>query len=221
MADKEAATADSGEPVQSQPARFRLNGAGRNQGILLLYPDKLVAVESWAELCGTILGPIVFIAATFPFFHDIGAGGSVVGILVGGWIGQGTGKRLAARKVADGTDGMMVIPLDLITSLEIKSSRFRRWVTGQSLIVTTADGSEYEFRGKMDGWQTPLADALTVRGRDVHVTPQGVTVTRGPRPRRADLLIAATIGRCGCLRGRNVVTGSGRVAIGGCSGPFP
>jgi hypothetical protein len=29
------------------------------------------------------------------------------------------------------------------------------------------------FRGRMNGWQ---AGALTVRGRDVHVTPQGITV---------------------------------------------
>jgi hypothetical protein len=48
--------------------------------------------------------------------------------------------------------------------------------------VTTADGTEYEFRGKMDGWQAALAGALTVRGRDVQVTPQGVTVIPGPTP---------------------------------------
>jgi len=182
MADQEAARTDSGEPIQSRSARFRLNGAGRNQGILLLYPDKLVAVESWAELCGSILGPIVLIVATFPFFHHVGAGGSAAGILFGRWIGEVVGKRLAANKAAAGTGGMMVIPLDLITGLEIKSSRFRRWATGEVLLVTTTDGSEYEFRGRIDGWQTALAGALTVRGRDVHVTPEGITVTPGPTP---------------------------------------
>jgi hypothetical protein len=50
---------------------------------------------------------------------------------------------------------------------------FRGWLTGQALLVTTADGAEYEFRGRMNGWQ---AGALTVRGRDVHLTPQGITV---------------------------------------------
>jgi hypothetical protein len=183
MADNEAVTTDSGAPLQSQPARFRLNGAGRDQGILLLYPDRLVAVESWAGLWGTILGPIVLAAATFPFVHDIGAGGAVAGVMAGNWIGEGIGKRLAAKRAAAGTGAMMVIPLDLITGLQVrKSSGIRGWFTGQPLLVTTADGSEYEFRGKMDGWQTAVAGALTLRGRDVHVTPQGVTVIPGPTP---------------------------------------
>ena len=37
--------------------------------------------------------------------------------------------------------------------------------------------TEYEFRGRMDGRQAALASVLTVRGRDVHVTLQGITVT--------------------------------------------
>jgi len=182
MSGIEAVTTGSEAPLQSQSARLRKDGAGRDQGILLLYPDRLVAVESWAQLCGTFLGPIVFIAATVPFFHQVGAGGSAAGVMAGSWIGEGIGKRRAAKKAAAGTGAMMVIPLDLITGLEIKTSRFRRWVTGQALIVTTADGSEYEFRGRMDGWQTALAGALTLRGRDVQVTPQGVTVIPGPAP---------------------------------------
>jgi hypothetical protein len=176
MADKEAVTTDSGVPIQSQSARFRQGGVGRGQGILLLYPEKLVAVESWAGLLGTILGPIVFIAATFPYFHEIGAGGSAVGIMIGGWIGEWIGKRLAAKKAA-GTDGMMVVPLDLITGLEIKSSRFRRWVTGQVLLVMTADGTEYGFDGKMDNWQTYLTSALALRGREVRETVEGRAIT--------------------------------------------
>ena len=182
MSDLEAITAEGEAPLQSWSARFRKDGAGRDQGILLLYPDRLVAVESWAELCGTILGPIGLTVATFTFLHEAGAVGAAVGVMFGNWIGAGIGKRLAARKAAAGTGAMMVIPLDLITGLEIKTSRFRRWVTGQALIVTTADGSEYEFRGRMDGWQTALAGALTLRGRDVQVTPQGVTVIPGPAP---------------------------------------
>jgi hypothetical protein len=183
MADSEALATDTGVPIQSQPARFRKDGAGRDQGILLLYPDRLVAVESWAQLCGTILGPIVFIAAAFPFFHHIGAGGSAAGVLFGNWVGEEIGKRLAVRKVAAGTGGTMVVPLDLITGLRVRnSSGIRRWMTGQVLVVATADGSEYEFRGKMDGWQAALAGALTVRGCDVHVTPEGILVTPRPAP---------------------------------------
>jgi hypothetical protein len=48
---------DSGTPIQSSSARFRVNGTGRGQGIVLLYPDKLAAVNSSAELWGTFLGP--------------------------------------------------------------------------------------------------------------------------------------------------------------------
>jgi hypothetical protein len=132
MADNEVVTTDSAAPIQSQSARFRRNGAGRDQGILLLYPDRLVAVDSWAELWGTILGPIVVAAATFPFFHDIGAGGAAVGVMVGSWIGLGIGKQLSAKKAAAGTGAMMVIPLDLITALQVrKSSGIRGWFTGQ------------------------------------------------------------------------------------------
>jgi len=183
MADMEAVTTDSTIPIQSQSARFRKDGAGRDQGILLLYPDRLVAVESWAETWGTLLGPIVLVAATFPFVHGIGAGGAVAGVLIGSWIGAGIGKHLAARKAAAGDGAMIVIPLDLITSLQVRNpSGVRSWFRGQALLVTTADGSEYEFRGKMDGWQATLADALTVRGRDVQVTPEGVAVTPRPTP---------------------------------------
>jgi hypothetical protein len=183
MADMEAVTTDGAIPVQSRSARFRKDGAGRDQGILLLYPDRLVAVESWAELCGTLLGPIVLIAATFPFVHDIGAGGAVAGVLMGSWIGEGIGKHLAVRKAAASDGAMMVIPLDLITGLQVrKPSGIRSWFTGQTLLVTTADGSEYEFRGKMDGWQAALAGALTVRGHDVQVTQQGITVAPRPTP---------------------------------------
>ena len=59
----------------------------------------------------------------------------------------------------------------------MKSAGLSGWLTGQTLLVTTADGAEYEFRGRMDGWQAALAGALTVRNRDAHVTPQGIIVT--------------------------------------------
>jgi hypothetical protein len=111
----------------------------------------------------------------FPLLvHDILALGAAAAGLAGGWIGGGIGKRRAARKVAARQGGVRVIPLELITSLQIrKSAGFDGWLTGQALLVTTADGAEYEFRGRMNGWQ---AGALTVRGRDVHLTPQGITV---------------------------------------------
>jgi hypothetical protein len=169
---------EGGIPIQRQLARFRVRGTGRGRGIVLLYPDKLAAVNSSAELWGSFLGPIVLIALSRFLFHDIRELGSAAGVLAGGWIGQGIGKRLAAGRVAANRDGVRLIPLDLIASVQLrKSARILDWLTGQVLVVTTADGAEYEFRGRMDGWDAALAGALTMRGRDVQVTPQGITVT--------------------------------------------
>jgi hypothetical protein len=43
--------------------------------------------------------------------------------------------------------------------------------------VTTADGAEYEFRGRMDGWQAALAGTLAARGCGVYPAVDGVMVT--------------------------------------------
>jgi hypothetical protein len=161
-------------PIRSQLTWFRVGRAGRRQGIVLLYPDKLAVVNSWAELWGTVLGPFVLVAISHLLFHDIGALGPAVGIPVGSWTGQSIGKRLAAEKVAADGGGVRLIPLDQITGVQFrKSTGLRRWLTGQVLLVTTVDAVEYEFRGRMDGWQAALAGALTVRGRDVPVTRYG------------------------------------------------
>ena len=64
---------DSVAPIRSQPTWFRVGRAGRRQGIVLLYPDKLAVVNSWAELWGTVLGPFVLVAISHLLFHDIGA----------------------------------------------------------------------------------------------------------------------------------------------------
>jgi hypothetical protein len=165
---------DSVAPIQSQATWFRVGRAGRRQGIVLLYPDKLAVVNSWAELWGTVLGPFVLVAIAQLLFHDVGALGPAVGVPVGGWLGQGIGKRLAARRVAANGDGVRLIPLDQITGVQFrKPAGLRRWLMGQVLLVTTADAAEYEFRGRMDGWQAALAGALTVQGRDIPVTGYG------------------------------------------------
>ena len=165
-------------PAQSQSVRFRLGRTGRGKGIVLLYPDKLAAVSSPAEFWGIFLGPCVLAAIAYPLGHGLGAFGAAIGVLVGGWIGGGIGKRLAARKVAADGEGVTVIPLDAITSLRLsKSAGIQDWLTGQALLVTAADGTEYEFRGRLNGWQADLATALTVCGREVHVTPENILVT--------------------------------------------
>jgi len=170
---------DSGTPIRSNPARFRVGGTGRGQGIVVLYPDKLAAVSSSARLWGAVIGPIALAAVSYRLFHDVAALAPAVGIPIGDWTGTSIGKRLAAGKVAtDSGGGVRLIPLDSITTVQYrKPPGILSWLTGQALLVTTVDGVEYEFRGMLNGWPAAVADTLTVRGRDVQVTPQGITVT--------------------------------------------
>lgn len=173
----------SGTPIRSNPARFRVGGIGRGQGIVLLYPDKLAAVNSSARLWGAVIGPIVVAVVSYRLFHDVAGLAPAVGIPVGDWIGASIGKRLAAENVATDGDGVRLIPLDSITSVQFRNSAgVRAWLFGQVLVVTTADGTEHAFRGMLNGWQGTLADTLTMRGRDVQVTPQGITVTTQALP---------------------------------------
>jgi hypothetical protein len=180
---READMTESGTPIMSQSVRFRVGGIGRGQGIVLLYPDRLVAVNSWAELCGIVLGTIALTVSSVFLFHDIYGLGSAAGALAGGWIGQAVGKRLAAERAeaeragAD-RDSVRLIPLDSITGVQVRNSTgIQAWLFGRILIVTTADGTEHQFRGRLVGWQAGLAGALTLRGCDVQDTPQGITVT--------------------------------------------
>jgi hypothetical protein len=102
----------------------------------------------------------------------------VVGVLAGGWIGQGIGKWLAARRATANRDGVRLIPLDQITSVQFrKSTGFRAWLIGQTLLVTTADGTVHQFRGQMGNWQAYLTSALAMRGREVRGTAEGITIT--------------------------------------------
>jgi hypothetical protein len=168
---------DNGFPIQSSPARFRVNRIGRGQGIVLLYPDKLAAVNSYAELWGIILGSVVLGAISSFLFHDALGVGSVAGGLAGGLIGQCIGKWLAARRAVANRDGVRLIPLDQIASVQFSNTTgFHAWLIGQTLLVTTADGTEHRFRGRLAGWQAALAGALTVSGREVHTAVEGITV---------------------------------------------
>ena len=178
MTDAEETLTESGIPIRSQSARFRVSGTGRGRGIVLLYPDKLAAVNSSAQLWGIFLGPIVLIALShLALSHDIRELGSAVGVLAGNWIGQGIGERRAVTRVAANRDGVRLVPLDLITSVQFtRSAGILDWLTGQVLLVTTADGAEYEFRGMMAGWPAAIAGALTVRGHEVQAERDVITV---------------------------------------------
>jgi hypothetical protein len=83
-------------------------------------------------------------------------------------------RRMAARRVAEAGGGVTVIPLDSISGVLTRPGGL---LGGRSLVVTTQDGTEYRFSGRLGSWQADLAAALTVRGRSVHVTPEGIMVT--------------------------------------------
>jgi len=147
----------------------------------MLYPDRLASVKVRAELWGCLLGPAVFVAAGWPATEILGAFHAFLGVLVGSTVGRFIDRRRAARKMAAGGAGATIIPLDAIGSL--RTDRTTRW-SGQfaveTLVVTTADGTEYGFRGRIGSLQTEIAGTLAGLGREVRATPLGLAVTPQP-----------------------------------------
>jgi hypothetical protein len=176
---------DSTKPIRSESARFLVGGTRKGQGVVLLYPDKLASVRVHAELWGYIVGPLALAAAAFPIAHTIGAwpGASgalhgVIAILLGGMIGRPVDRWLAAKAVADGPERATIIPLDMVTSLRSdRSAGFAGWFITETLVVTTADGTQYGFRGRTGHLQNDIAGALAGLGREVRATTAGLTVT--------------------------------------------
>jgi len=168
---------DSQTPVQSQTASFLVGGAKQGEGYLLLYPDNLTTVISRVETWGYLVGPLIFVAITVPLFHTIGWLGVAVGSVIGGQAGEAINKRRAVKKAAAGGDGVTVIPLDVITGVQTRkpAGLAGRWGV-RILVVTTADGTEYGFRGTMEKWQGHLAPALTACGREVYEVHDAITV---------------------------------------------
>ena len=75
---------------------------------------------------------------------------------------------------------MTVIPLDSITGVRTATSPgFAGWWGFQTLVVTTAHGTEYGFRGGIGSWQAYLTSALALRGREVRGTVEGIAITPG------------------------------------------
>jgi hypothetical protein len=169
---------DNGTPIRSQVARFLVSGAKHGRGYVLLYPDHLTTVVSPADIVGYLGGPMVFVGFAIPLFHLIGWLGVAIAALMGRQSGGAFNKWQAIRDAAAAGDGVTVIPLDLITGVwTTKSQGFGGLWGFRTLVVTTADGTEYGFRGRMDNWQTYLASALAARGREVRATPDGMTIT--------------------------------------------
>jgi hypothetical protein len=166
------------KPLHGQSGSFFVNGGKRREGVLLLYPDKLAAVNLAAFGTWIYAGaPLVYLAVEFFVFHRIGWGPVALWSLCGWWAWQALRRQMAARKVAAGSGDVAVIPLDQITSVRCpKSTKAARWLETQNIIVTTADGTEYRYCGLADKWHDRLASALTAQGREVHVAPESITV---------------------------------------------
>jgi hypothetical protein len=69
------------------------------------------------------------------------------------------------------------VPLDTITGLQTRRSEgIGGRLGGQSLLVTTADGTTHRFSVRLDRWSGDLARALMARGHDIRAVPDGMTV---------------------------------------------
>src|ERR1700750_1877465 len=164
-------------PIHAQAARFLVGGARGKRGYALLYPDNLTTVVSPADPVGYLGGPMVFAGFAVPFFHLIGWFGVVLGALMGRYAGDAYNRLQATRDAPLGGDGVTVIPLDVITGVRtLKSQGIVGWWGFRTLAVTTADGTEYGFRGEMGNWQAYLTSALAMRGREVRRTAEGITI---------------------------------------------
>ena len=64
------------------------------------------------------------------FFHTIGWALVSIWYVAGWWAWQALARRLAARKVAAGGDGVTVIPLDQVTSVQCRQAAKGRRLAG-------------------------------------------------------------------------------------------
>jgi hypothetical protein len=176
--EKEREMPDSQTPIRGQSATFSVNGAKRGDAVLLLYPDELTAVTT--RSIGTwvyVLVPAVSLAVWFSLFHTIGWALVSIWYVAGWWAWQALARRRAARKAAAGGDGVTVIALDQVTSVQSRKPRKAvGWLGIRNMTVTTADGTEYKFDGMTEQWHAHLVMALTARGREVYIAAETVTV---------------------------------------------
>ena len=173
--------AESAALIRSESARRYVDGRMGRWGVVLLYPDRLASVNVRAELWGCFFGPVAMVAAGWPVTADGGAFHAIIGVLLGSTIGRFIDRRRAARKMAAGGAGATIIPLDRIDSLRTdRTTRLNGMFAVETLVVTTADGTEYGFRGRIGSLQTEIAGTLAGLGREVRATPLGLAVIPQP-----------------------------------------
>jgi hypothetical protein len=170
--------AESASPIRSESAWFRVDGNRKGKGVVLLYPDRLVSVKSYAEYACWFLMIVVMDIVAFHIFRDIvGWLAPFFGVLLGSLIGRPVDRWLAARQVAAGHGNAASVPLDRIASLRTDRSAVLAGLSfTETVVVTTADGTEYGFLGRTGYLQADIASALAELGRDVRATPLGLEV---------------------------------------------
>ena len=166
------------KPVRSESTFFRVDGSRKGKGVVLLYPDRLVSVKIYAEYACWLLMIVVMDILAYHIFRDIvGWLAPFFGVILGGVIGRPIDRWLAARMVASGRGNAVSVPLDLVSRLRTdRSAGLAGLFVTETVVVTTADGTEYGFLGRTGYLQAEIASALAELGRDVRATPLGLEV---------------------------------------------
>jgi hypothetical protein len=167
------------KPIRSESTFFRLDGNRKGKGVVLLYPDRLVSVKIYVEYVCWFVMVLILDVVAYHIFHVIASWlAPFFGILLGGVIGTAVDRWLAPGMVAPGAGNTTIIPLDSISSLRTdRSGGLAGLFATETVVVTTADGTEYGFLGRTGSLQADIASALAERGRDVRATPLGMAVT--------------------------------------------
>lgn len=171
-------TAESKRPARTESVWLRVDGIKQGKGVLLLYPDKLASVKVRAELWFWVLMILVLGIPARRFAPDYAVLSPIVGVIAGGWIGRAVDRKLAVRAMARGSGRATIIPLETIASLRTsRSDGLGDWFVTETLVVTTADVTQYTFTGRTSYVLADIAGAIASRGRDVRATPFGLEVT--------------------------------------------
>jgi hypothetical protein len=169
---------ESVKPVQSESVRLLVDGVGQGKGVVQLYPDKLASTRVMVEYVGIFAGALS-VSLLYRVTDDaVGVLLLMAAIWLGGALGRAVDRCLTARAVAGGPQGATIIPLGTITALRTdRSAGLGGWFVTETLVVTTADGTEYGFRGRTSYLQAAIASEIASQGREVLATPLGLDVT--------------------------------------------
>ena len=133
---------------------------------------------------GYFVGPLVVAAAALPLARITGSwpefSGRCKPLSGSCWAGRSGGPSTGGwqpRRSRTAPQAATIIPLDMVASLQtFRPTRLGSLFRGETLVVTTADGTEYGFRGRTGNLQNDIASALAGLGREVRATTTGLAV---------------------------------------------